>query len=309
MIDILGIPYFGEEHNTIFKNIFETECTEHKQYTDMYDLILSESAKRTVVIIDNQWLTWLRDIQFNYRDNICVLPYYTYKLEPIEKNKRSSNNKGHLIISEDGTQFLIRHSYELHTMKISLDTVLTLYDIDENVKYTVGIDAWLNREFEPLELYRAYINSAYYEDDFLYGKHVGGYHYILRQFIGYKNVEKQRRDELKLPHIIGSSSLPEYRDVREYRREQLFGSSVIEDIVPYKYRRLNFDCLLYCIIHSNQLSNDTEFNRRYEKLKTTESILSYSPQPGLPPLILKSYWFGIGSYDNKRAIRRRVWRW
>lgn len=305
---MIGIPYFGENHNSILKKIETTQITSVLKYDCMYNMIMTEAPKKTVVIIDNQWFTWLRDIQFNYRDGVCSLPYFTYELYDMDKTAKQQDDRGHLLVNDDNTKYLIRHNYQLNHLVLDFNDKieLTVYDLDTEEKYVIYTDAWFTGKFSLSELYAKYINSAYKEDDFLYNKHLGGYHAILQQFYGNTNKEKQYRNELGLNHYTGNIKTEDFRDVREYRKEQLFDNVIVEHIEQYEYRRLRFDCMLFCIIKSNAESNDDKFNERLANLKQDESILIYRPLRDVPALIFKSYWFGTGSYSNKYAIRRRV---
>ena len=75
---IEGIPYskefniddiLRESHNYIEKEI------------SLRDLAILAIKTELLAIIDEEWVSWLKDLRFNYRDRVCYLPYYTYQLE------------------------------------------------------------------------------------------------------------------------------------------------------------------------------------------------------------------------------------
>lgn len=304
---IQGIPYFGPLHNSIVEEINATCVSETISYNTMYEMIQTEATKRTVVIIDNKWFSWLRDARFNYRDGIAELPYYEYQTMDIRVSKNHSNNKGHLILNPETYVWSVRHTYDLKLLELDINKPLTLYDLDTQMKYEVIALKWYEDTFSIDDLYVKYLNSAYYDFDELLEKHNGGYHYITRQLKGFVNLEWIKRKDLGLAHFAENQPiLRDYRDVRQYRREELFGDNIREQILPYRVRRLRFDSMLYCIIQQNSLSDNAEFNRRYNQLKQHNCILSYRPYYKAPPLIFKSYWYGVGNYENKRHIRSRA---
>ena len=304
---IQGIPFFGEQHNSIMKEILEADVNEHIKYETMTDLICSEVQKHTVVVIDNEWFSWLHDVQFNYRDSKVYLPYYTYELFDIETDNTQSLNRGHVLLSEDKKTWQLRFNYDLKLLPINIKEKLTLFDLDTHKKYFVSADDWYYDTFNIDTLYLKYLSSAYYDFDELLEKRQSGYHYINRQFKGFRNVEWNKRKALELPNFKENQPcITDFRDVRQYRKEELFGNTVRETIIPYKLRRLMFDSLLYCIIKQDSKTDDAEFNSRYAKLKTQDCILNYRPYYNAPPLIFKSYWYGVDSADAKRSIRKHV---
>lgn len=259
---MIGIPYFGEDTYNIINNIQKAQISADKVYPTVYEMIKQEAFKQTVVVIDNCWLTWLRDIRFNYRDREAKLPYYEFETYDIKVAKNYSNNKGHLLLNPETNIWYIRYNYMLKFLDFKSNTQLTVYDIEKQIKYTISAEDWFTDIFDLEELYAYYINSAYYEDDFLYNKHLGGYHYITRQFKGFINLEWKKCKELNLPNFAKEhyeTVESDYRDVRQYKKEQLFGLKIIEHIIPYKLRRLLFDCLLYCIIQQGSLTADLVF--------------------------------------------------
>lgn len=302
-----GIPYFGPYHNSIVEEINSACVSETISYNTMYEMIQAEATKRTVVIIDNKWFSWLWDARFNYREGKAELPYYEYQTTDIQVSKNHSDNKGHLLLNIDTYTWSVRHSYNLKMLELQLNKEITLYDVELHKKYKVIADKWYFDTFDITALYISYLSSAYYDFDELLEKHIGGYHYITRQFKGFNNLEWKKRKELELPNFVENQpTLYDFRDVRQYRREELFGGAVMDTIIPYKFRRLAFDCLLYCIIKQGSKTTDRDFNHRYNQLSKKDCILCYRPNHDAPALIFKSYWYGVGSYENKRRIFKHV---
>lgn len=304
---IQGIPFFGEDHVNIVKSILSRPSERHIKYDTVFELVHDETIKHAVVIIDNKWFTWLHDIVFNYRDGNAFLPYYTYELFDTQVVKSMKDNNGHLLLDKETNTLSIRHNFDLKVFDFTLDTTLEIYNITNNERYSVSASAWYYDTFDLDTLYGRYISSAYYDFDELLEKHIGGYHYITRQFKGFANVEWRKRKDFFLENYAGNQLIiSDHRDVRQYRREQLFGNAPIQQIVPYKYRRLAFDCMLYCVIKQGSKTDNEEFNERYAKLSKQDCILNYKPYYKAPSLIFKSYWYGVGSVEDKCIIKVHV---
>lgn len=302
-----GIPFFGKEHNSIYAELIKSEATRLVHYNTMYEMIVSELPNNPVVVIDNTWCSWLKDAKFNYRDRAAYIPYYTYQLCDMTVAKNHSDNKGHLLLDTATSTLSLRHTYKLEKLDLDIKQELTLFNVETREKYSVVVANWYEPTFDEYDLYIKYLSSAYYDFDDLLEKHQGGYHYINRQFKGFNNLEWQKRKQFGLPHFAEDNlKLYDFRDVRQYRKEELFGNTVRETIIPYKIRRLQFDCLLYCIIKQESVPHDVDLAKRYAKLKSQPCILSYRPYYGAPPLIYKSYWYGAGSFEDKHKIRQHV---
>ena len=301
---IKGIPYFGVENNEILSKIENTKVSNTITYDSVYKLIEAEINKNVIAIIEDKWLTWLTDIMFNYRDNICFLPYYTFELYERNLFKNKSTNKGHMLIKND--KMYIRYNYELHTLQLSEDFKLVVYDLNTEAKYIIKANKWFDEDFDQDKLYSYYVMSAYYEDEHLFNGYHSGYHYIDKQVKGFINKEKEQRKVLNLASYGKCETLTDYRDVRNYKYAQLFGiEKVNSELEQYYKRRVRFDSYLACIIWSNAKSIDEKFNKRLNKLKTTSSILVYAPIGAKfkdPRLILKSYWYGVGDKEDKLTL-------
>lgn len=284
---IQGIPYFGETTQEIYEYIQSEKYinTEPKEitYNSLYELIISNIGKRIIVVIDNKWLTWLTDIVFNYRDRLCYIPYYEYKLFVIPERNFQSNNKGHLILNNK--QVTLRYEYNYKKSFVDINNLcIDCVDIDTMEKLRLSTNNWIDKtEFSMNKLYSLYLNSCYSDDDFRINKHTGGYHYIIKETEGFRNRERSLRKEYELfAYNPNSSYDSDYRDVRQYKyNEAVSKSGFIANDEVYKFRRLRFEAYLYCVLRQNCLYN-IHFNNRIHKVGN-----------GIK-LIIKDYWL-----DNK----------
>ena len=288
---IAGIPYFGADTNSIHDKIISSEYKTVKSYGSLYDFINDNISNKIIILVENKWLTWLNDIKFNYRDKKCYIPYFRFKTTSCRHN---TDNKGHLPIVNG--EIHLRYDYELNKLDIGLDKnkiELKCFNIDTDENFKVTIDKWIcDKELDIEKLYRLYIESAYSEDDFMFNKHAGGYHYILRDPNGFKNVEKMLRDELELNHFSEKSEIEnDYRDVRKYKYNDIISKvGLLDNIDLYRERRLRFESYLYCCI-KNGLLNNIEFKGGIYKYG--EAI----------KLIIKDYWVYDKSRPNKTWTR------
>ena len=141
-------------------------------------------------------------------------------------------------------------------------------------------------------MYNLYILSCYRDDDFLVSKHDGWYHYISKTVKGFTNKERKLRQELDLYDYYNEPEWHDYRDVRQYKKEYIIREfGFIEDIETYKFRRYNFESLLYCILREKALPVEDEFKNYYKKLIENKSkIFKYYKDTNKINLIFKSYW-------------------
>ena len=103
-----GIPYLGEDTPNMYKRI-RNNIRFKTIHTTFYDMWYNLEPNRYLAIVDKQWLTWLDDIIFNYRDNKIMLPYYKYKyFDVILTPKKLDGN----LIYNNGV-LTITHSYNL----------------------------------------------------------------------------------------------------------------------------------------------------------------------------------------------------
>ena len=276
---IEGIPYFGENNNEIYERVLtgvKNGACKKKRYTTIYELIHKNIDNKLVVIIDEQWLTWLNDIRFNYRDHECYLPYFTYELYSVDWNRRRSDNKGHLLLKDgpSGKELFIRYNYKYEKLELNENNFrLKVYSLDTNEFMELCSGNWLNDTFDMKELYEKYIDSCFKNDDYLLNKHMGGYHYITRTVDKFVNKERLIRNDLGLRHYSEIETYDsDYRDVRQYKYEQVVQMKGLRDSLSklYKLRRLDFDCLIYCIMRKNAIpcNCSDRFKLDWERLGT-----------------------------------------
>lgn len=291
---INGIPYFGEETQELMDYILNTDFDNVPvaRYRNLYEVVEDSVNDAVIVVIDNKWVTWLNDIVFNYRDKECYIPYYSYKEYLIEDRVFKTNNKGHLILTDDGLK--IRYEYKYNKMNIT-DGKVRLHCVDMSTldKLVIVTDGWADDDSIDLDkLYKLYINSCYKDDDFLVNKHAGGYHYINKSIKAFDNKEKKLREQYSLcAFAMDMVYDKDYRDVRQYSYEEVIKlKGLINNIELYRERRLRFESYLYCCLRQGLLNN-IQFNKHIYKVG--ENI----------KLIIKDYWLDNVDKPNKTYIR------
>lgn len=289
---IQGIPYFGIDTQSIYEHILDSSHTnaENVTYSSMYELIMDNINKRVVVVVNNKWLTWLNDIVFNYRDKECYIPYYTYSIHTINDRKYKTNDKGHLILNDGTLSF--RYNYKLEKLYVGVNNCkLDIVNIDTLERKEVSTSCWISeKEFDIDKLYELYINSAFNEDDLIFNKHRGGYHYIGISPREFSNREKNYTELYGL-NIWNTKNYFEhdYRDVRNFKYDEIISKcNIIPSTEPLFIRRLKFEAYLYCILRQEIPSNNKEFNTEMCKLKNGKRIVKYGDTV---KLIIKNYWF------------------
>lgn len=295
---IQGIPYFGEKTQEIYEfiqsNRYDEAAIAEVSYDSLYELIISNIDNNLVVIIDNKWLSWLNDIKFNYRDKEVYVPYYEYKTFKTPKDTYKSNNSGHLILNNGHID--IRYDYKYKKFKLDINKLsLKCLDVNTLEIKVLTTSKWISdNEFKTDKLYNLYINSSYKDDDYLVNKHAGGYHYIDRENLMFRNREKQLRKEYGFRDYDYSDNIKydsDYRDVRQYKYDEVIKEfGFIENDKLYRIRRLEFEVYLYCCLRHGDLDN-LKFKHHIYKLG--DSI----------KLIIKDYWLDNISKPVKTYIK------
>lgn len=297
-----GIPYFGEEHNSIVKHIKELQVTEHLSMS-LYDFIQGYAQENDCVyIIDDEWFSWVNDTKFDYKNKKVYIPYFTYKLWTNGK-KRRSDNRGHIVRDEDKV-FYIRHEYKLETQQIWVNSEVVVYSLKDDKKINITFKSWIDDDtFSIDKLYNLYLVSCYREDDFLLNKHLGGYHYIDRTVDKFSNVEKNLRKEYCLCDFAeGNVFLKSYRDVREFKFEEVFSKEALfSQTETYKIRRINFESYLYCVLRQHLEPEEEDFRRDWGALLRGKPYIKYGNKI---KLIIKNYWLDNSNYKNNRTWSR-----
>lgn len=313
---IKGIPYFGEDTQEITEYILLKPIDKEVKANSLYNLIDDNISNKALVVIDNKYLTWLNDIVFNYRDKTCYIPYYSYELHELLGKEYRSNNKGHLILKDNSLYIRYNYSYEKRTLN-ELNKSIIVYNLDTSEKIKYSIDKWINEtEFNIEHLYRLYVDSCYKEDDYLYTKHDGGYHYISKSIKSFKNKEKQIRNRLGLndykenniEKIENTYRQEHYRDVRAYRyNEFTLKGGLTQSTEQYKIRKLRFETYLYCILrqHISPDNTDLKFKEQFNKLVNGNiKYIKYSNEEHRNiKLIIKEYWLDNKSKPDKTYLK------
>ena len=75
-----GIPYLGENTYEIEETIKNSVIQYEKDYESLYELINNEVTTNKLVVIDDNnstFLSYLRDIRFNYREGNFIFGFLT----------------------------------------------------------------------------------------------------------------------------------------------------------------------------------------------------------------------------------------
>jgi hypothetical protein len=295
-----GIPYFGEDTQQLYESILSehnlnNDLYKIKQYEDLYSLVNSNINNRIIVIVDNKWLTWLSDIEFNYRDKICYIPYYEYDTYEISDKHFRTNNKGHLILKD--STLSIRHNYSYKKYEISIDNVaIKCVNIDTDERFIVTTNKWIaEHTFSIKKLYQLYIESCFTEDDFIINKHAGGYHYIDKSIQKFRNKEKEYREQYGLNTYSKDFKYQHsYRDVRNFKYDEVvLKHGMIDTVELYKIRKLKFESYLFCVMRCKLYCEDDTFNNQLKQLYNGRSMIKYGINI---KLIFKNYW--VDEYER-----------
>lgn len=310
---LYGIPYFGTKTDEIYHTALEKEVKEYREveYDSMYEFIQKEVTKDKLVIIESdneRYLTYLRDIRFNYRDKEILLPYFRYDKYITDKTYKRKNS--HILLTEDN-KIIVRHNYNLCKYILSSGTgeddklennmwSLLVFENGEHIRINIKHKFYNNDTFNMEELYRRYLASCYMQEDFYLNSHVEGYHIINKNIRGITNKERNLRKEFKLNDIIESSIDLNYRDVRQYREEDiLIKKGLIENQDNYWKRILEFESLLYCIMRDDVIPDNLELKSEWLKLGVSKNIYKYGEDI---KLIFKSYW-----KNSYKQIETKSW--
>lgn len=306
-----SIPYLGRNNNDYTEIILSKETKKQAINIDLYSFIIEklnkDELKHILVIVDNKWITYLQDIMFNYRDKKICLPYYEYKKLKVEdkeayKEIEKHKNKFQYLIQDKVGNFYVRYDYTYKELEITENTEIVTYNMINNQKIKLMIESITNiNKFNIEELYKIYINSCFIEDDEYLTEHNKGYYYIDKFTNKLYNKEMKIRKILNLNTFsIEHKEVRDYRDVRNFKKEEVQSKvGLIETIENYKYRRLRFDSLMFCITYKELLSDNNNFNLELSKLGKTKDIIKYGEHI---KLIFKSYW-----YSEYRAIKQQSW--
>lgn len=259
--------------------------------------VIRNKPEQLVLVIDNKWVQWLKDIKFDYKHKQVFIPYFKYEQfkQPEGKRYRSDNN-GHLLLNNDGT-VNIRYNYSLHREAIEIGSELNIVDIETFQATTYKVVGWTQRKvFQIQELYSLYKNQAWLPCETTHEK---GYHYIQKQPKEFRNVEKQLRKLYKLDDYLEHINQYDYRDVRQIK-DITYKNNFEEQ---YKIRRMAFESQLYCLLRQiDEIRFEEDFS--LEQLGKQVDYIKYGKEP---QLIFKSYW--LDEENNKKQIQIRLQSW
>ena len=275
---------------------------------DLYEVV--SSLDKYVIIINNKYLSWGKDIRFDYRDLLIFLPYFQYDKKAINTDKR------HKHLDFDGENTNIHYNFELKlhifynyasnykNFDIYFADIhtLTVYHTNLNdLKFSM-------QGFSIEELYNRYLNASYFDEAWEDVDFKNNYHWI--------GIEKNLNIEagLRSSHALPTWKLGKtkactdivkevfyYTDIRLYDYETL--SSIYDfelntDMLYYK-RRYEFEAYLLLGVLEGLDFVETDFQEKYEKLGVTLNYIKYEKE-GAFPLFLKHY-YTLNSVMKKKT--------
>lgn len=301
---IQGIPYLGENNIELKHKIINREPDEYIDIS-LYELVENISEKDNLIIIDNQYITWLEDLEFDYRNKVCSIVYYSYDLykTSLKVNIKRSKADNHLEYDENNC-VLVRYNYELNRIQIKLGSNLRIYNISSDKLYEYTIKSWIKSEFSLSKLYSLYRNYCYYDMKTEFSSHEGGYTYILKQLNSFKNKDAKFRNEFKLKTWKEKPISNNYNDVRVYEYFSYInkiGNSEIEiSMKLFKYRRLDFESYLFCCMQEGiePVDSSEDWNR------LGKSLHYIKISDGKLPLFIKCEWLNTNNMINTATWRK-----
>ena len=300
---LCGTPYLGAHNQQRIKEALESEVSSIKLIS-LYELIRCAEEKNSVVVIDGKWLTWLEDIQLDYRHHLAYIPYFTYDVHWYEPYSRVSNYEYPHILRKENMMG-IRWNFDIKLEPVNIGSSVIIYDINKKEKIEYSIDAWFNGTFSVDTLYKLYRKYCYYDMQSKFSVHEGGYTYITLEAGDFSNKERRLRKELGLKEFAHDSScmeLPKYRDVRMYSFFDYLGKCSDGQYVgdkPLKYRRLDFEAYLFCALREGVVPEDCAEWGLLGKKKYYIAI-----NRDTIPMFIKHEWLNETSLKNTKTWRR-----
>ena len=288
-----GIP-FTDKLNLY--SIFDKDLRIDKKDMTLYELsLLVSRQKNYVVIIDNQFISWLDDICFDYKHKQCVIPYFTFEKynSDIDFNPELKSAK-HLLV-DSNNKVIVRYNYDLGFLKIDKGSVITLYDIQSNSFCEITITDYISdNDFSINYLYTLYKQACYYDMPSEFSEHEGGYTFITTEFKGFRNQEYRYRRKLGLENYYYDKTDYKYSDVRYYNYLDYIGRFKKPDVSNldlFKYRNLRFEAYLYCNLRQGNKPVDYD---KWNKLGVSKRYIKIKDDV---PFFIKYYW--LNNYTLK----------
>lgn len=298
-----GIPYFGDNNQEVICEALESQVSSAENIT-LYELLSNLEEKTKVVVVDGKWLTWLEDIQLDYRNHIARIPYYEYSTALYQMSEREKNHN-HPHIRKDGDLMYIRFGFDMKFVAVDIGSDIIIFDVKEKRKIRYCIRGWFSGAFAVETLYRLYREYCFYDKHSEYAEHEGGYTFIDIEPKGFFNKEKRVRERLGLKTFRRSkqsTDLPDYRDVRIYQFFEYAGkikdSKYLIDKL-FKYRKLAFESYLFCAMKDGAEPNDYP---EWSKLGKTKYYFKITD--GNIPMFIKHEWLRETSLVNTKTWRR-----
>lgn len=315
---IAGIPYIAE-NNTPRKREILSRKTDDIRNVSLYDLFNNIQSKENLVVIENKWLTWLEDTNFDYLNKKAYIKYYTYSKYKTDKQLKLtyiSDNDKHLDYDEDGTVY-IRYGYKLNKLEINIGTTLHIYSLKEDklIEYRIASFIGENFKFSLEELYNRYKTACYRDMQSEFGHHNGGYTFIYKELPQFKNKDAMLRRKYRLSTWEDGKSSAEHirkddidnRDIRVYEYTKYISKVSEADTVSlsdertYKYRRLLFDLYLYCSARAEIEPID---GNKYNWKELGKSIHYIKIKEGELPFFIKCEWFNTNTLKSTVTWRK-----
>lgn len=314
-----GTPYWGENTFNDIRNIPELELEELTlekiselcndrgllyDVKDIYTLFLSLAELDFLFLYGDSeaFLSWCRDIRFNYRDRYIFIPFYTYDTKTVVVDRKVVNQK-FLDVVDDRTVH-VRYNFSLKKTVVNnrkdnfSEKELYLYDYISKKKYHLALPTIPFIEkgvFSLNELSDRYINSAYFLEEGVTSEDWKKYFPVNNKKRW--NKEYQFRKSLNLPLYKDSFIDIGYSDVRQYSYHELFeGVRLEEESEPFWLRIYKFEAYLYCIMAEGLDPIEEEYNSNFRQLGKTKRHITIQ---GVKPLILKHY------YKDNVTMRRK----
>lgn len=304
-----GIPYWGKE---TFKDMRKMEKKEGREKQieemgvgDMYGLFFELSKRNAIIRVQDDgryYYAYARDIIWDYRDRVIILPYWRYKEVAMEYNTK---DKRHL--DYDGTTVVLRYEYEKNIYVIDnrqtherVDSI-EVYDKIKGELYKINISnlPYLSEEkglFSMQGLYERYKEYGYLSGEWEKGNR---YHMI--------NSEKGNNKEYKIRSASGYkhklkttdyTRLLQYKDIKMYIDETEGERSKR----AYWERRYRFESYLYCIFGENLQPEEEEEKRNFKRLGEVR-VYKYGERGN--SLFLK-YYYKDGVGKRKKTYEKYI---
>jgi hypothetical protein len=291
-----GTPYWGNECFSELRGLSEIETcplsiskinelcnskglTVH--VSDMYSLFLSLAHLDFLFVIEanGTWVSWCRDVRFNYRDKFVFIPYYRYKTEQYEL-KHHFKDMSHIdLVDSDVAN--VRYDFEMDSITLDdrrigfrADSVV-LYNPESKVKYRLSIKEvpyFSPSEFSMEDLFTRYLTSAYIASD-------------LHDFYWHKYSRIDNK----------------FKNNREHLLRRKMGLKAY----AHKYTELiyQFEAYLYCIFAVGVSPIEVEYKNQFDKLGNSLRFISYCKNDKC--LVIKHYYkdnvtMRVKSYERYR---------